>query len=180
MIWLAVGAGGALGSMARHGVNIFFGHILERAAPYATGAVNLVGSAVIGLLVPLFRSNSAAVRFWLWFAASMKFLVPFALLAALGSYFLPILAANVAAPVLTAIRPTAAHLTFAAPLVAPAPAHIPAADVAVIIWAMGLIAIALLCLSRWLDLRLSLREARPVAANAPVPVKSAVISSPSM
>ena len=29
MIWLAVAAGGALGSMARHGVNMFFAHILE-------------------------------------------------------------------------------------------------------------------------------------------------------
>ena len=40
MIWLAVAAGGALGSMARHGVNIFFGHVLERATPYATAAMN--------------------------------------------------------------------------------------------------------------------------------------------
>ncbi len=50
MIWLAVAAGGALGSMARHGVNIFFGHVLERATPYATAAVNLLGSFVIGFL----------------------------------------------------------------------------------------------------------------------------------
>lgn len=50
MIWLAVGAGGALGSMARHGVNVLFSHLFERATPYATGAVNLLGSAVIGLL----------------------------------------------------------------------------------------------------------------------------------
>ena len=50
MIWLAVAAGGALGSIARHGVNIYFAHVLERAIPYATATVNLVGSAVIGLL----------------------------------------------------------------------------------------------------------------------------------
>ena len=53
MIWLAVGAGGALGSIARHGVNIFFAHVLERATPYATASVNLLGSAVIGLLAAL-------------------------------------------------------------------------------------------------------------------------------
>ena len=57
MIWLAVGAGGALGSMARHGVNIFFGHVLERATPYATATVNLVGSAVIGLLAALIATG---------------------------------------------------------------------------------------------------------------------------
>jgi fluoride exporter len=50
MIWLAVGAGGAFGSMARHGVNIFFAHVLERAVPHATAAVNITGSLVIGLL----------------------------------------------------------------------------------------------------------------------------------
>jgi CrcB protein len=50
MVWLAVGVGGALGSMARHGINVFFAHVLERPVPYATAAVNLVGSAVIGLL----------------------------------------------------------------------------------------------------------------------------------
>ena len=57
MIWLAVGAGGALGSMARHGVNMFFSHVLERAVPYSTGAVNLIGSAVIGLLAGLIASG---------------------------------------------------------------------------------------------------------------------------
>jgi CrcB protein len=57
MIWLAVAAGGALGSMARHGVNIFFAHVLERAIPYATATVNLAGSAVIGLLAALIASG---------------------------------------------------------------------------------------------------------------------------
>ena len=57
MIWLAVAAGGALGSMARHGVNIFFAHVLERAAPYATGTVNVAGSAIIGLLSALIATG---------------------------------------------------------------------------------------------------------------------------
>ena len=57
MIWLAVAAGGALGSMARHGVNIVFAHVLERASPYATGTVNLIGSAAIGLLAALIATG---------------------------------------------------------------------------------------------------------------------------
>jgi len=57
MIWLAVGAGGAVGSMARHGVNIFFAHVLERATPYATASVNLIGSAVIGVLAALIATG---------------------------------------------------------------------------------------------------------------------------
>ncbi len=57
MIWLAVAAGGALGSMARHGVNMFFAHVLERATPYATGTVNLAGSGAIGLLAALIATG---------------------------------------------------------------------------------------------------------------------------
>ena len=57
MIWLAVAAGGALGSMARHGVNLLFAHVLERAIPYATASVNLLGSATIGLLAALIASG---------------------------------------------------------------------------------------------------------------------------
>ncbi len=59
MTWLAVGAGGAIGSMARHGVNMLFAHVLERSSPYATAAINLVGSLVIGLLAALVATGKA-------------------------------------------------------------------------------------------------------------------------
>jgi len=57
MIWIAVASGGALGSMARHGVNLLFAHVLERAVPYATAAVNLSGWAIIGLLAALIATG---------------------------------------------------------------------------------------------------------------------------
>jgi fluoride exporter len=57
MIWLAVGVGGAIGSLARHEVNIFFGHVLERSVPYATATVNVVGSLAIGLLAGLLATG---------------------------------------------------------------------------------------------------------------------------
>jgi len=38
----------------------------------------------VGLLTLAFQNNAARIRFWLWFAASLKFLLPFALLAMLG------------------------------------------------------------------------------------------------
>jgi len=61
MAWLAVGIGGALGSLARHAVNVFFGHVLESPVPYATAAVNLVGSFVIGLLAGLIAHSAIAM-----------------------------------------------------------------------------------------------------------------------
>jgi CrcB protein len=57
VIWLAVAAGGAVGSMARHTVNVAFTHLFGRPVPYATAAVNLIGSACIGLLAGLIATG---------------------------------------------------------------------------------------------------------------------------
>ena len=73
----------------------------------------------IALSMPLFRRQAAALRFWLWFAASTKFLFPFALLTiwAAISFRWPGHAAGLAM-----IRPaTVPFAVFAAPLAAPAP-----------------------------------------------------------
>jgi uncharacterized protein (TIGR03435 family) len=43
--------------------------------------------ALAGLLTLALRKNHARARYWLWLAASVKFLVPFAFLVALGSHF---------------------------------------------------------------------------------------------
>jgi CrcB protein len=50
MMWFAVALGGALGSMARHWVNVEMAHRFERSVPNATFVVNVVGCAVIGIL----------------------------------------------------------------------------------------------------------------------------------
>ena len=42
-------------------------------------------AAVAWLLTIAFRQNGAHIRYWLWFTASVKFIVPFALLVNLGS-----------------------------------------------------------------------------------------------
>ena len=57
MIWLAVLTGGAIGSLARHGVNVALGLVLHRPSPYATAVVNLVGASIIGLLAGLIASG---------------------------------------------------------------------------------------------------------------------------
>lgn len=47
-------------------------------------------AAVVGLVAFALRGHSARGRFWLWTLASVKFLVPFALLSALGTYLAPV------------------------------------------------------------------------------------------
>ena len=50
MMWIAVALGGALGSLARHYVNLVFAHLTETTTPYATATVNILGSVVVGVL----------------------------------------------------------------------------------------------------------------------------------
>jgi fluoride exporter len=57
MTWMAVAIGGALGSAARHGVNVLMGRLVHRPVPYATAAVNLLGCLAIGTLAGLLASN---------------------------------------------------------------------------------------------------------------------------
>ena len=59
--WIAVAAGGALGSLARHGVNMLFTHVFVRPVPYATATVNLLGSAIIGVLAGLVATDRIAM-----------------------------------------------------------------------------------------------------------------------
>lgn len=47
---LAVAIGGAIGSSARYGVNLFAGHYLGQNFPWATFIVNILGSFAIGLV----------------------------------------------------------------------------------------------------------------------------------
>lgn len=57
----AVAAGGAIGSLARHGVNIAIVQMAGRPVPYATAAVNILGSAVIGVLAGLIASGRLTI-----------------------------------------------------------------------------------------------------------------------
>lgn len=61
LIWISVAAGGALGSLARHGVNAAFAQMFARPVPHATAAVNLIGSAVIGVLAGLIATERLAM-----------------------------------------------------------------------------------------------------------------------
>jgi fluoride exporter len=50
MTWLLVGLGGALGSMARYGMNLAAALWLPAGFPYGTFLVNVLGCAVFGVL----------------------------------------------------------------------------------------------------------------------------------
>jgi CrcB protein len=63
MTWLAVAIGGAVGSMARHGVNhLVHGRFLTTRFPIGTVVVNVVGCFVIGVLAGSLASERIVMR----------------------------------------------------------------------------------------------------------------------
>ena len=50
MTWLAVVLGGAVGTAARHAVNLATSRLISTPVPWATATVNMLGSLVIGVL----------------------------------------------------------------------------------------------------------------------------------
>ena len=65
MVWLAVAVGGALGSVARHGVNVLIhGRWPLMRFPLATLVVNVLGCLIIGVLAGLVMSDRLTLRFY--------------------------------------------------------------------------------------------------------------------
>jgi TonB family protein len=123
-------------------------------------------AGMVGLLVLALRENGARLRYLLWFAASVKFLIPFAVLTIAGGWVAGLLPPVPASPLL-AWQPMAQPFA-AATVRLPAQALTP---LLLAIWAIGSAAIITRWLLRWSRLRRILRHATPTALPAPVPVK---------
>src|SRR5436309_2388001 len=115
-------------------------------------------AAAVVLLTLVLSKNRAQARYWLWLAASVKFLVPFSLLVAAGSLFeWP--AAPAVAPSLSlameqisqpfAPSPIPALATQAAPRLAPA--------LLAAVWFCGCAGVLLVWWARWRRIRAALR-----------------------
>jgi beta-lactamase regulating signal transducer with metallopeptidase domain len=129
-----------------------------------------------GLLTLAFRRNGAALRFWLWFAASLKFLVPFAGLAALGEYLARQFPASLPQSII-AIQPAAEKLSAPArTLVAPQVQTLNLVPLLLGLWLTGFVALLALRLLRWSRLRAMMAQARDLAIFGSV----RVMSSPSL
>jgi beta-lactamase regulating signal transducer with metallopeptidase domain len=150
--------------------------------------------AAAGLIVLALRGNSAHVRFWVWFAASLKFLVPFAALTAFSTYALAPMVPPITAPTVRAAEPLAKP--FSAPMVVqitagmiapsgqPAPVAARRARSATVpvfhlnleflllgAWAAGVLWLAVRWVRGWLRVRALVRGAVDAPIAAPVAVK---------
>jgi bla regulator protein blaR1 len=127
-------------------------------------------AAVLALVL---RKNSPKVRYWVWLSASLKFLVPLALLVNLGSAipWPARRAVSVAAPAFpNTLVQIAEPFSPASYSTGPAQAPTHWAPVAIgIIWALGFVGITLVRCRSWLGIRAALRASTRVDLPIPVP-----------
>lgn len=118
------------------------------------------------------RRNPAGTRFWLWLAASVKFLVPFSLLYALGALAPTPIPSRAAA--LRIERITSSFTPAVIEELAPPAAggSIDWASLLAVVWATGVAVQLVRWSAQWLRIRRSLRTAVALPIAAPIPVLS--------
>jgi beta-lactamase regulating signal transducer with metallopeptidase domain len=127
-------------------------------------------------LAALLRNNSARVRYWIWLAASLKFLVPFSLLALAGSQIGDIVMdPGVQGPVSSEVRQLAAPIVAPATFIAPADSNGINLALALFIglWALGFSALVARRIVQWREIQAIVRSAKPIEVGALIPVLSA-------
>jgi uncharacterized protein (TIGR03435 family) len=131
---------------------------------------------VIGMLTLVLRQNHAEVRYRLWLAASLKFLVPFGMLTAIGRQFdwqsaAPIVTPNVMVAIEAVSQPFSQPASSAArdAAVSITVPGVPILPVALLfIWLCGLTAIVLHWFMQWRHITLLVRRASPVGEGPEV------------
>jgi len=131
-----------------------------------------------GLLTLVLRKNPARVRHWVWVAASLKFLVPFALLIAVGNRIewrtAPAIAPNVSVVMGQVTQPFAVTAVSALHATVPVPPN-PLPEVLLAVWACGFVGISISRWTRWRRITVAVRAGSPVQLGLPI----RAVSSPS-
>jgi|HubBroStandDraft_1064217.scaffolds.fasta_scaffold01177_3 bla regulator protein BlaR1 len=135
-----------------------------------------VFAGIAGLLALALRNNHARTRHWLWLIASVKFLVPFSLLAAVGGRLGWLTANRIAQPELPLFMqqigepfPRLQSPAAVAPAVLAHHASLLPA-ILLTVWAWGFLAVAFSWWHRWRRIRAAVRSGSPLDMGARVPV----------
>jgi uncharacterized protein (TIGR03435 family) len=156
---------------------------------WPTAMVNHLWQSTLVLLVAwmltlVLRRNQAQTRYWLWMAASLKFLVPFSLLAAIGDWLRPANVPAIESPQIASAMAKMAHPFLQSPqspgyfsiLFPEAISNVPAPhqavslpEIVVGVWLCGLLFLLLRWLRSWWGLRRTLRSASQISMPVDVP-----------
>ena len=139
-----------------------------------------VFAAAAGLLTLALRNNPARVRHWVWIAASYKFLIPLAVLIALGGQVQwqkapEITVSNIAVVMDTVSQPFASR-TVPVTLPVAEPAISPWTAILLAVWACGFLGIALAWWVRWRRIRAAVCAGSALELAVPI----GVVSSPTL
>jgi bla regulator protein BlaR1 len=137
-------------------------------------------AAAIALLTLTLRRNHAHARHWLWMIASVKFLVPFALVAVIGSRLIPAVAPSLAVSNAVTAVETLGEPFVTLDLGSPAPTSpsaLPIASLLYVVWACGFVLISASWARRWMRIRAAVHLASPLDIGAGVGVRVASSSA---
>lgn len=140
-------------------------------------------AALASVLALTLRNNSARIRYWIWFAATMKFLIPFSMLISMGHHFewrtQPV---GLQRSVTAVAEISMPFVAAPPPSMPPEPRVSPMPMALFVIWLCGLAASAALWVRSWLYVRRVLRSSSPIHL-VELPVKDIsvrVVSSASL
>ncbi|RXH58892.1 M56 family metallopeptidase [Granulicella sibirica] len=142
-------------------------------------------AALAWLLATALRRNHARARYWIWMIASMKFLLPFALLISFGATLRTKTLHPIPTPALSAViepvtamedsfsitssHPTASSLTPASALT---PHHSVLPSIILAVWLSGSLFLLATWLLRWSKVRSTAHAARPIDQINGIPILS--------
>jgi uncharacterized protein (TIGR03435 family) len=141
----------------------------------------------VALVTLAFRKNRAEVRYWLWLCASLKFLIPFALLLSLGMRVWDALpASKISAPI--AVPSASATMVQITQPFSETFASTPSARHNVswllltifVVWACGFLCIAVMRFRGWLRIRAAIRASVSLKMPQNIAAKIPVRTSPSL
>jgi uncharacterized protein (TIGR03435 family) len=133
--------------------------------------------AVAWLLTLSLRKNHAAARYWVWMAASAKFLIPFSLLVSAGGHL-----GWRTVPAIVQPQFSLAMEEISQPFAAPAPMPLPRVGAPVVnpapatlfgVWLCGIAIGVVFWVRRWRRIQSIRRTATPLDLNLPIRVMSA-------
>jgi bla regulator protein blaR1 len=127
--------------------------------------------AAVWLLTLALRQNRAGIRYWLWLAASVKFLIPFSLLVSAGAQLGWRQAPAIAPPQFSTVLDQIGRPFSISPSTVPpaaSPASSPPPFLLFGVWLCGVTIVAVSWFRRWRSIRAAQRAGESIDLNLPI------------